>query len=306
MKRKLVKQGAATMMVSLPSKWIKKNNLTKGDEITLEEIEKKLIISNEKETNQKNKEITFKINDENKKDIKNLLTHAYRKGYDKIVLMGDIKDLIKEVGKIVPQILLGFELTQGNKEKIIIENISQPDKTKYNVMVSKIFLLIEETLNNLKQRNTKINLEEIIQTRNQCDKFILFCRKIIKDGKIEKNSLLEWEFLTFLTHIQHAYYYLAEYISKNNLKIETDVFPLIDDSEKYFSLVKKAYETKEIKFIHEINRKKNNYQFGRCLKLLEKSKNKNSVIASYLREIFRLIQISSSPILAEIINKNNP
>ena len=37
MKRKLVQQGAATMMVSLPSKWIKKFGLKKGDEIDLEE-----------------------------------------------------------------------------------------------------------------------------------------------------------------------------------------------------------------------------------------------------------------------------
>ena len=33
MKRKLVKQGAGTMMISLPTKWIKENNLDKGDEV---------------------------------------------------------------------------------------------------------------------------------------------------------------------------------------------------------------------------------------------------------------------------------
>ena len=39
MKRKIVKQGKATMTVSLPSKWIKNNNINNADEVDIEEIE---------------------------------------------------------------------------------------------------------------------------------------------------------------------------------------------------------------------------------------------------------------------------
>jgi len=51
MRRKLVKQGAATMMVSLPSKWVKDQKLKKGDEVEVSEAEGRLQITTEKKTN---------------------------------------------------------------------------------------------------------------------------------------------------------------------------------------------------------------------------------------------------------------
>ena len=47
MRRKLVKQGNATLMISLPSKWAKENKLDKGDEIILNEYGRDLIVSTE-------------------------------------------------------------------------------------------------------------------------------------------------------------------------------------------------------------------------------------------------------------------
>ena len=38
MKRKIVKQGSATMTISLPATWIKKFNLKVGDELEIDEV----------------------------------------------------------------------------------------------------------------------------------------------------------------------------------------------------------------------------------------------------------------------------
>ena len=48
MKRKVVKQGAATLTISLPSKWTKKFELKNGDEINLNEKGDALIVTNSK------------------------------------------------------------------------------------------------------------------------------------------------------------------------------------------------------------------------------------------------------------------
>jgi len=166
MRRKLVKQGSATMMISLPSKWIKENKLGKGDEVELEEQKKELVISIE-EKRKEQKTIEINLNNENINDLRVLLTHSYRKGYNKIILKGNLAESKKEISKIVPNVLLGFEITERNQNKIVIENISQPDKSKYSVMISKIFLLINEmpeivlnnpSLNELEQKIHAINL----------------------------------------------------------------------------------------------------------------------------------------------------
>jgi len=46
--RKLVKQGPATMTVSIPKDWIDRFHLRNGDEVNIEEKETKLIISSSK------------------------------------------------------------------------------------------------------------------------------------------------------------------------------------------------------------------------------------------------------------------
>jgi len=305
MQRKLVKQGAATMMISLPSKWIKANELSKGDEINLEEKGKELII-NTKETLKQKKETNIKITNENQQDIKNILTHLYRKGFDKIILEGLTTNLLKKIRIITNCLLLGFEITERNSTKCILENISEPIEQKYNVMLKKVFLIIKETQNLIIKDFEKgrfANMHEIEETKNQQDKFILFCRRLLIKEK--SNSLLDWELLTFLMHIQHTYYYLYKYVSKNKIKPDNEIISLLKNLRDYFVLFEDGYYNKNIKSIHKINNLKEHYQFGKCLSLIEKTKGKESVVHSYIRELFRLIQIGTSPVLSELLEEKD-
>jgi len=299
MKRKLVKQGAATLMISLPSKWIKENKLDKGDEVDVEEKGKNLEIKTEIDNNIQ--DITLDINENNKKDIRVLLTHAYRRGFDKVILTGQIQSLVSLISDICSKVLLGFEIVERTKERIVIENVSQPEGNKYSSMLSKVFMIIQDMQNYLS--NEIIKFEEIKDTKDQCDKFILFCRRILSDGLVEANPISEWEFLTFLTHIQHRYFYLYEYLYKNKIKLNKEEIELLKHLRDYFALFENAYKNKDLSSINKINSLKDKYQYGICLDMLEKSKGKESVVISYISEIFRLIQIGTSPILMSILEK---
>ena len=72
MKRKLVKQGAATLMVSIPSKWAKANNLDKGDEVELDEFRNRLVLSVDG-TSQRSERI-IEINSLTESTIRTLIT----------------------------------------------------------------------------------------------------------------------------------------------------------------------------------------------------------------------------------------
>lgn len=303
MKRKLVKQGAATMMISLPSKWIKENNLDKGDEINLYEKGKELIITSNLNDKEK-KELSIDITQDNKQDIKNILTHAYRKGINKIILKGNNKGLLKEINFIVTNLLLGFEVTETASDKIILENLSEPSGAKYDVILKKIFQIIEGTQKRIIEdfETGKFNnLDEQKEFLNQQDRFILFCRRLLSKGLTGKDSILEWELLTFLMHIQHRYFALYEYASRSKIIKDKDIISLLNSLKEYFSLFNKSYWNKDIKSIHKINDLKKEYYLGKCLNALEKSKGKNTIILVYIREIFRIIQIGTSPILAELL-----
>ncbi len=303
MKRKLVKQGAATMMVSLPSKWIKANKLGKGYEVDMLEDNNILKIGVELSV-KKNFEV--EINEQNRHDLQAILTHAYRRGFEKIILKGKSNDFFKDAKKATNDFLLGFEITDMQRDKLALENILEPTEQKYDVILKKVFQTIDEAYEILFEdfgKNKFDSFQDIEDLRKQQERFVLFSRRLLVKGKSEKNKELHWELLTFLLHIMHELYYLYKFSFENKVAKNKDIIFLLKELKDYYTLFGKAYFEKDLNFIHKINVMKTHYQFGECLRALEKSKGKDTIVLSYIREIFRLIQIGTSPILSELVEE---
>ncbi len=233
MKRKVVKLGPATLVVSLPSKWVKKCNVDAGDELEIEEESRGLLITSESKK-ESLKEIHVKVDKENKHDLRHILTHIYRLGYNRIVITGaDVED----VKKYTRDLLMGFEITSRKDKVYIIENVAEPRDQKYEAILRRIFFIIkdtqETTYRHIQQK--RFNMQEIEDLRNQLDRHVIFCRRIIA-GQYG-NDVLRWELLTFLMHIQHAYYYMYKYIVEKGLKVDIKLMQLLKDAEEYFLLL---------------------------------------------------------------------
>lgn len=303
MKRKLVKQGAATLMVSIPSKWLKENNLRKGDEVIIDENESRLVLR-KGDAKKTKKKITLNITEENKEDIWWILSLVYRRGFDIITLNNVDNNLLSKIKQIAKDLLLGFEITERADEKCRLENISEPTQEKYSTLLRRSFLIIKETQNMIMedfQSGIFSRLDEITDLKNQQDKFILFCRRILHREKCENHPMLKWELLSFLVHIQHENYYLYKYCSENNVKSSKNLVLITKEMQDYFNLFYDSYFKKDISLIHNIQNLKKKFQYGKCHELIQRSKGKNSVVYSYIRSIFRRIQVATSPVMAEIL-----
>ncbi len=298
MERKLIKQGLGGYTIYLPKEWVTKKGLKGGDKVTIDETDTTLTIGSQVKGK---KELTINIDNQNRKNVRNLLTHAYRRGFDKIRLTNIDPGVLKEAQFAAQNLLLGMEVTEHTDKSCTLENISEPTEEKYEVMLRRIFLIIKEmqniTINDFANYSF-IHINEIETLRDQEDRYILFCRRILTKEKIERKSILEWELFTFLMHISHSTYYLYKYVAEN--KIEKDPsLAIVNDITKYFDMFYNAYFNKDIKLIHDINRTRDEYYLKKLPKLIENGK--NAMIYASIREIFRLIQIGTSPILAEII-----
>jgi len=296
MRRKIMKLGPSTMVVSIPSKWIHSTGIKQGQEIELTEKNNELIISSTK-GNKSKKETTIEITQDNSQDIEIILTHLYRQGFDKLLVKNVEKQIEEKIKEVVNKLLLGFEITSKDKNIWIIENIASPAEEKYEVLLKRSFFIVKETIKATEEyikNKTKTNIEEL---KSEQDKYILYCQRSLT-LESTKNPTAEWELLTFLRHIEHSIYYLNKELEKGFEK-DNNLIQLVQKLEEYFNMYFDAYTLKDIKSIHTINRLKSKYQFGECIHLIEKGK--NAVIYSYLREIFRVIQIGSSPIFRLIL-----
>jgi len=201
---------------------------------------------------------------------------------------------------------LGFEITEKSARSCVVENISEPTEEKYEVMLKKIFFInnemIEVILNDFENGDFK-NSGEIDEMKKLQDKLILFCRRLVIADKYDKHQVLSWELLTFLMHISHSLSYFYSYAEKHKIKKDNGLIKMLKALGEYFELYRAAFYQEDIRSVHRINTLKKKYQFGQCLDMIERAHGKRAVAYCYLKDVFRLIQIGTSPILSKVIGK---
>ena len=302
MKRKIIKLGTATLVVSLPSKWTKKFNLKQGDEIDVEEENSNLLLQTKKCIAAK-KEITIDLTDQDEKGMEIILTHVYRRGFERIVVKNINENILKTIRKVVKNLLLGFEISKRTSDSCIIENLAEPTEQKGDVLLRRIFLMVKEMQNKILSDFEKKNYNDsdIEEIRNQTDRFTIYYRRILSK-QAEKETTFRWELLTTLMRIDHSYHYMYKFASENKLKPDPDVISLLKELKNYFQILYDAYFNKDMNKIKQINKLRKEFQYGKCLKMLESKKGKNIVLHSFIREIFRTIQLGQSSVISLIIS----
>ncbi|MBI2573758.1 hypothetical protein HYV86_07875 [Candidatus Woesearchaeota archaeon] len=304
MKRKVVKLGPSTLVISLPSEWIKKSHISPGIELDVEEVHHNLLI---KPPVKQHPSITITLHDEaDKKAIYSQLSHLYRVGFDKITINFTESSSLKRIQHIVSQNLLGFEITKKTVTSCIIESITEPTDEKFQVLLRRVFLQIKETQELVREDFTahkELKADELEDLRASLDRHIFFCRRLISKGiDMGETPHLVWELLTFLMHIQHAYYYMYGYYKEHKQKVHKETLHLLSHLELYFDFFYKAYFEKKEE--HLVERRKERIQIQHLIfKQLESANNPNKVILGYLQQICRLMQVGISPVHSILVDE---
>ena len=257
MRRRLIQQGSGTLTVSLPATWVRKQQLKTESELSIVETNNGLLFSREEPIHQF--ALLIPITQTNRPDVMNILTHVYRSGFDRITFTGIDESTARSVLRTTHEKLLGFEVVR--KEKLVCEiaNVSEPRKEQYDVLLRRIFLIIKEVhtlcLTDF-SLGTFYHTNDIIDFRNQHDKLVLYLERVLTKQKHDSSS--DWEILVSLMHISHGYYYLYQYASKNCSKKSTLAVSLLQQLQKYYSLLYDGYYLNDIECIHKINEQKNN------------------------------------------------
>ncbi len=198
--RKVARIGPSTLMISLPSKWVKEFGVKKGDEVTVSANGRNLIISTSKL--KKNEALKIDLEGLNAHLIRYIIYAAYRIGADEIELVFD-KDkvvdkkknenvLVFDVINSVVENLNGFEVIAQRENYVSIKEVSTVNIEEFMNTLMRIFITLVNTssdMANAIENKNKMLLERI---RSLSDKKINrlcdFCHRIINKGGIVENS----------------------------------------------------------------------------------------------------------------------
>lgn len=155
MKRKVNKSGPNTLIVSLPSKWVKENNVHKGDELELTPKNKQLIVSTE--TCPRKRSIMLNIEGLDKLNINRFMDEFYRQGFDQITLQfkkDTVMDyragkeiLVSQHVKKLSERYIGLEIVSKTTNSIQLRALSNAgESNKLELIQQRVFFLIKEFL----------------------------------------------------------------------------------------------------------------------------------------------------------------
>lgn len=209
MKRKVVQQGPATLMISLPSKWVKENNIQRGDEIEVAEETDKLVITLD----------TTKAHATKKElDATNLfneyfVNYVYQKGYDEILIRYDDPSIPALVEKRAKQ-LLGFEIVERTKNTILLKMLVTVDQQEFETVLKKLFQITLVMGDKITEALTSGNislLEEVKHDEKENNRYSDLCVRILYKNKYKypENGFALYSLLRELEQIGDTYKHLA-------------------------------------------------------------------------------------------------
>ncbi|MCF7862157.1 AbrB/MazE/SpoVT family DNA-binding domain-containing protein [Candidatus Woesearchaeota archaeon] len=225
MKRKVVKHGPSTFIISLPSKWIRKYDVAKGDELEVEETENTILISTEKGRKLGNVEVD--VSDLDRSSLMYLIRGLYKLGYDEIKVtykeqstkhyrLQKNRTILSVIHEEINR-LTGIEIIQQRSDYCIIKTLSEMSYREFDTMLRRVFLLILDMSNdmcaNLKKLDL-ISMETFEEKHNTINKFLALCVRIVNKkgtGNSLKNHLVH-SILAILDKIVDAYKHTARLV----------------------------------------------------------------------------------------------
>lgn len=290
MKRKINLVGNNTLTVSLPSKWVKRYNLKKGDEVEVGEDNKLLIISPKIININKELKTTIDVSHLDSSTILHTIQVAYRIGYDEIQInftnetthnpTRNFEERVVSVIKRTVDRLIGFEIVDIKPNLVIIKGLSESDPSEFNTVSKRtIFLFLELTKDVFGgiTENNEILKRTIQEQHDNLTKFVSLCLRLInKSDEFCEMKALYYHIYSEIDKIADVYKYLGrDYLNRklSFTKVELDILNNIKQNILQFCEILIKFDMKKI---NEMSRRRG-IVINKLNNYLEKSKNPHLV-----------------------------
>lgn len=238
MRRKVSQVGPSTLMVSLPSKWVKAHHIRKGDELTIVEKGKTLEVTI---TTGKNG-LLGEAQASHPELVKRYLNSFYRLGYDEIkIRCAEIHslDFTHELSE-----LLGFEVVEQGKDYVVVRMLSETLDQEFETIFNRLCLVTvslgRDSLAAF-QRGDFSHLEQIALMEKTNNKLANLCQRILnKHGYPQpQKTAAVYSLVSSVERIADFYRDICLFFvrQKGVRKISPDVLQMFQSTNELFDLL---------------------------------------------------------------------
>lgn len=298
MRRKVIQQGPATLMISLPSKCVKEHNIKRGDEVEIIEEHGKLIITLDPTQDDRNKGIQKKEFDSKDFGFFNeyFVNYFYQKGYDEITLHYADPTVKAQVEKRVKE-LIGFEIVDEKTHSLTLRMLMKIDQQEFETVLKKLFqvtLVMGDELTLALDKKDFASLRDIAKYEKENNRYSDLCIRVLYKNryKYPDNGFALFALLRELEQVGDLYKNIAESFSAKNRR---EIISLFKEVHQFFRAYYELYYSFETKKISDFFTKKQTLlKHGRTL--AARSSKEETVVLSYLTALVQAIFNMKGPL----------
>ena len=330
LRRKLVKLGKSSLVVSLPKEWVNNLNLKAGDEVSimLSEDGSLIIAPSKFIARRKVSPLLIDISHcEEKNLVERLIIAAYVVGKDPIIIRsekGISPSQLKEIRRVINNIR-GLEIVKEDEKNVVLRSFLDPTRYPLTGLIKRIINLVQAMLEflieALKKKN-KSYLEEILYIEEEVDRlYFSTLRQIFLAVKLReiaesigiKRSIEIMSLKTIIKVFELLADDLAKIaqsaltlIEKNTNLLEANIpefLDLLSDISSLFNFISKMILYNNVSLTNELlNKLENLGSEFKSLDTLLNEKIRNEKILKWFREALWGLMIFSDMlrIIAEI------
>ena len=179
--RKLQKTGGSTLIVSLPKKWIKKNNLGAGSEVRLLKQSDGTISIDPGQADSNKKIATIRCNDEESQHLFRDLIGTYLAGSTEIKVVGSPRLTVKERKTIrkFSASVIGLEIIEEEATQAILIDMSNPGALPFRTAIKRLYKIVSAMYNDsiLILEGSEDLADDVVDRDKEADKLQWFIER---------------------------------------------------------------------------------------------------------------------------------
>lgn len=222
--------GGSTFVVSLPSEWVRKYGILKGDELEVEESGSQVVVKTEKKQVDTLRTYDFS-------SFSSLLSRAvgaiYKAGYDEVKIIFRDQQQLEQIEKTLSRTCVGFEIVRQEKNFVIVKCIAPENPEEFDVSFRKMFFTLRmmfEALEEGFRTQNQHTFSSVIEKDDNANRSADFCRRILNRHTQSFADV-------------HLYYYLVEELERlGDLNKKLASYALHNETPKDLEIVSLIHE----------------------------------------------------------------
>jgi len=271
MKRKVVQHGPSSLIISLPSEWVKKNGVRKGDDLDVTESNNIIEISTKPLI--KDQSVTIDVSGLNRTSILLYLLSMYRRGYKEInIKFNNTSSQHYRTGHDVPVLsviqdvitrFIGVEIIKQSKDFVQIKQISEDSEKDFDMLIRRVLFLTVEAFKEFENGVIEENEQLVNVTETHyitIRKFINYCIRLIHEGAVTQTAkaLTLMTILSGMDRIIKSLKQFGREKRDRRIKLSRKVIPVTKEVRESMELFQKFFLSKDLKLLDNIESKRQN------------------------------------------------